>query len=228
MNLTILYEDACLVACLKPAGVLSESPGMPELAAQQTGAPVFAVHRLDRDAGGVMLFARDAKTAGLLCAMIRDGVPVKEYLAVVHGVPPEAGEWSDLLYHDPQRSKTFVVRRMRRGVREASLSFTRLACAQTEAGTFSLVRIRLHTGRTHQIRAQFASRQFPLAGDARYGGGKGGLALFSASLRLPHPVTGAPLRFAARPESAGAWALFPDGLYPDDLPLPAQRKESTQ
>lgn len=213
MSLTVLYDDGALFACVKPAGILSESPGMPERILAETGAAAHPAHRLDRDTAGVMLFARSAAAAARLGEIIRSGGAVKEYLAVVRGETAPAGEWRDLLYHDPRASKTYVVDRMRRGVREAALSFTRLAAADRDAGTFSLVRVRLHTGRTHQIRAQFAARRYPVAGDARYGGGKGAMALFSASITLPYPGAGDRLCLTARPEYAGFWAMFPEELY---------------
>jgi len=89
---------------------------------------------------------------------------VKEYLAMVHGTPPEAGNWEDLLWKDSAKNKVFVVKRERRGVKKARLEFTRLTQSDP-----SLVRIRLHTGRSHQIRVQFSSRGFPLVGDHKYG-----------------------------------------------------------
>ena len=220
-DFAILFEDVHLIVCVKPAGVLSESPGMPARIARYLApdAPpeklpyVGVVHRLDRDVGGVMVFAKNERAAAALSAMAADGRMEKEYVAVLCGAPPESGELFDLLYHDRARSKTFVVDRKRRGVKEASLSYRILARAETENGTRSLSAIRLHTGRTHQIRVQFGSRKWPVSGDPKYGGGKGKPALFSRRLAFPHPVTGEMLCRTALPERTGAWADFPEDAY---------------
>ena len=83
---------------------------------------------------------------------------------MVHGMPPETGDWTDLLFKDSSKNKVFVVKKERKGVKKARLEFRRLS-----SGEVSLVRIRLHTGRSHQIRVQFSSRGFPLVGDHKYG-----------------------------------------------------------
>ena len=106
-----------------------------------------------------------------------------------------------------------MVDRKRKGVKEASLSYRILARAQTEQGMRSLAAIRLHTGRTHQIRVQFGSRKFPVAGDPRYGGGKGSMALFSRRLSFFHPVSGERMSFAALPERIDAWSAFDTDVY---------------
>ena len=89
---------------------------------------------------------------------------IKEYVAMVHGTPPETGDWEDLLFKDSSKNKVFVVKKDRKGVKKARLEFRTL-----RPGAESLVRIRLHTGRSHQIRVQFSSRGFPLVGDHKYG-----------------------------------------------------------
>ena len=209
MSLEILYSDPHIVVCVKEAGVSSQSPGMPERIAQEIGGEVpLCVHRLDLDVAGVMVYARTPRAAAALTAQITAGTPEKVYRAVLRGAPPESGEWQDLLYHDPRRNKTFVVDRMRRGVREASLSYRVLARAESDGETFSLAEITLHTGRTHQIRVQSASRKFPVAGDGKYGGGKGKIALFSHSFTFDHPASGERMRFSALPHAEGVWALF--------------------
>jgi len=198
----IIYLDSHIAVCLKPAGITSQSPGMPERLAEEIGAaePLSAVHRLDRDVSGVMVYARTGEAAAALSAQITDGSMKKEYLAVLCGEPPESGELCDLLYHDPRTNKSFVTDRMRRGVREARLEYRIL---ERRDGR-SLARILLHTGRTHQIRVQFGSRKWPVAGDARYGGGKGKIALFSCALTFRHPATGEEMHFEA-PLPEGMW-----------------------
>ena len=119
------------------------------------------------------------------------------------GTPgPAAGTWEDLLYHDQRRNKTFVVTRQRKGVKAARLAYRVLA----SDGAQSLVEVRLFTGRTHQIRAQFASRRHPLTGDGRYGGGKApNLGLWSWKLTVPHPDTGAAMTFTCPPPAQQPW-----------------------
>ena len=202
----VLFQDHLLAVCLKPPGVLSQDgPGetLPALLRGQLGCEIFPVHRLDREAGGVMACAKTSRAAGALSAAMSRGEFRKEYLCIVRGCPEEAeGIYQDLLLHDKARNKSFVVRRMRGGVKEASLEYRVLA----ERDGLSLVRVRLHTGRTHQIRVQFASRGMPLLGDGRYGGGGGGMALWSCRLAFPHP-NGEPMDFWAPPEGA-VWTAF--------------------
>lgn len=202
----ILFQDESLAVCLKPPGILSQDgPGgsMPDLLREQLGCGVFPVHRLDREAGGVMVYAKTSRTAGALSAALARGDFRKEYLCVVRGCPAEReGSFRDLLLHDRTRNKSFVVQRMRGGVKEASLDYRVLA----EREGLSLVRVRLHTGRTHQIRVQFASRGLPLLGDGRYGGGGGELALWSAVLGFP-ARDGERRVFSAAPRGA-RWTMF--------------------
>lgn len=196
-RITVLWEDGEMLFALKPAGVASQSPGMPERLAEQLGIDtVYPVHRLDREASGVMVFAKTKRAAAALSAEIAEGRMEKEYLAVVTGAPAPSGEMRDLLYHDPRKNKSFVVTRARRGVREAVLTYEVIRTAEER----SLVRVRLETGRTHQIRVQFASRGFPLIGDARYGGGKGEMHLFSHRIAVRHPVTGETVTAEVNPE----------------------------
>ena len=209
----MLFEDKYLIVCLKPAGVLSEDGGMPELLAARCGAPrIFCVHRLDKAVSGVMVYAKDGKTAAKLSELVSSRAVTKEYLAVVPGKPEEeSGTLRDLLYHDAAKNKTFVVSRPRRGVKEAELAYETAATACAEGvGDVSLLRVTLHTGRSHQIRAQFASRKLPLLGDGRYGSAvrNCGIALQSHRLAFVHPVTGEALDFTAPVPEAWPWTLF--------------------
>jgi len=200
----ILFQDQLLAVCLKPPGVLSQDgPGgtLPALLREQLGCEIFPVHRLDREAGGVMVYAKTSRAAGTLSAAMSEFR--KEYLCIVRGRPEaEEGTYRDLLLHDKARNKSFVVHRMRGGVKEASLDYRLLA----EKDGASLVLVRLHTGRTHQIRVQFAGRGTPLLGDGKYGGGSGGMALWSCALAFPHP-SGERLAFRSLPEGA-VWEAF--------------------
>ena len=158
----IIFSNEDLVVCLKPVGLDSERQ-VPEKLKSSLGSEIFPVHRLDQNVGGVMVYARTKAAAGALSRAIQEGAMVKEYVAMVHGTPPESGDWSDLLFKDSSKNKVFVVKKERRGVKKARLEFTRLTEGET-----SLVRIRLHTGRSHQIRVQFASRGMPLVGERKY------------------------------------------------------------
>ena len=203
-----IYETDQLVVCVKPQGLPSQDePGgrsLPALLRAELGGEIYPVHRLDRAAGGVMVFARTREAAAFLSEAIRAGRMEKTYLAVLKGCPQQpSGRLEDLLYHDPRRNKTYVVQRLRRGVRTAALEYETLA----ETADAALVRIRLLTGRTHQIRVQFASRGMPLLGDRTYGGGKGRLALWCRSLTIPLP-DGSRRTFTREPPDEPPWSGF--------------------
>ena len=211
MEIEILFKDPHIVVCLKPSGVVSESGGMPALLSETLGGEFLCVHRLDRSVGGVMVYARTRQAAAALSSTIAAGGMEKEYLAVVQGAPEkEKGSMRDLLYHDTARNKSFVVTRPRRGVKEALLDYELLASKEYGSLTLSALRIALHTGRSHQIRVQFASRGMPLVGDGRYGSAIRGcpLALWSERLRFAHPVTGEEMCFSAAPPGGFPWDLF--------------------
>lgn len=159
----ILYSDKDLAVCVKPVGLDSEAE-MPAALKGALGGEIFPIHRLDKNVGGVIVYARTKQAAAALSKAVQEGSMVKEYVAMVHGTPPELGDWEDLLFKDSRKNKVFVVKRQRNGVKKARLEFKRLTAGET-----SLVRIRLHTGRSHQIRVQFSSRGFPLVGDHKYG-----------------------------------------------------------
>lgn len=178
----ILYQDRDIAVCVKPVGVDSEH-GVPAALREQLGGDFFPLHRLDQNVGGVMVYARNKTAAARLSAQIQNGSFRKEYIAMVHGMPPESGDWTDLLFKDSRKNKVFVVNKPRNGVKSARLEFTRLT-----QGECSLVRVCLHTGRSHQIRVQFASRGYPLVGDHKYGSRAKQTApmLFSCSLTFLH------------------------------------------
>lgn len=220
----VLYEDRHMLIVVKTAGVLAESKknggSLPELVSeylQNKGEDpaVFTVHRLDRDVGGLTALAKNSAAAGKISARIAAGEAVKEYLAVVHGVPEQTeATLTDLLFRDASKGKTYVVDRMRKGVREASLEYKLLQTVDSEGSRLSLVRIRLHTGRTHQIRVQFASRGLPLVGDGRYGSGDGGdrPALFAFHLCIRQPFKHKMAEAFALPPKIYPFSLFSDTL----------------
>ena len=211
----ILYADAAVAVVVKPAGVLSQGDAedaMPALLQKQLGGTIFPVHRLDQPTGGVMVYARTQDAAAKLSAQMQSEAFGKEYLAVLDGTPePVEGELHDLLFFDRQKGKCYAVRRKRAGVKDARLAYRVLA----QAEGLTLVRVRLFTGRTHQIRVQFSSRGWPLTGDGKYGSrnNRCAPALWSAELHFAHPVTGETLIFRSQPPEAYPWALFsPDSL----------------
>lgn len=211
----VLYQDKDLVVCRKAPGLLSEGEGpdsLVTLLSRQCGVPVYPVHRLDRGAAGLMVFARSQTSAATLSRAVQEKRLNKEYFALVSGVPtPAAGEMTDFLFKDSQKGKVFAVKRPRKGVREARLTYRTLWSGGAEP--VSLVRIRLDTGRTHQIRVQFSSRGMPLLGDGKYGSRvKGELALFSCALGFPHPVTGQRMEFFDKPRGA-PWDRVEEDAY---------------
>ncbi len=208
----ILYQNANILVCIKPARVLStdEPGGLPGLVREALGDPkadVRTVHRLDRVVSGVMVLARSANAASELSRQIREDQFRKEYLAVVHGRPenPE-GTLHDLLARDKARRMTFVAEAPGKGVQEAALSYRVLEYANG----MSLVRVRLHTGRTHQIRVQFSSRGMPLVGERKYAvwNDPCELALWSAKIGFYHPGTGEWVEFSKEPPAVFPWTEF--------------------
>ena len=192
----ILYSDKALAVCVKPVGLDSEQE-VPAALIQALGGEIFPIHRLDKNVGGVMVYARTRQAAAALSRAIQEGSMVKEYVALVHGTPPETGDWEDLLFKDSAKNKVFVVKKERKGVKKARLGYRVLT-----SGPDSLVRIRLHTGRSHQIRVQFASRGYPLAGDHKYGARDDLSAPMLFSCRVSFPWQGSLQSYEALPDWA--------------------------
>lgn len=207
----LIYKDSSLVVCVKPPRVLStdEPGGMPELVRAALGgdADVRTVHRLDRVVSGLMVLARGAKAASELSRQIREDEFEKRYIAAIHGDAGDGGTMTDLLYRDKARKMTFVTDKPGKGVQEAVLDYETLA----RADGMSKVKITLRTGRTHQIRCQFASRGCPIVGDRKYGtltDGDCDIALWSHELSFTHPETGERLHFSAEPPEVWPWTAF--------------------
>ena len=201
----ILFEDDSIVVCIKPVGIQSQNDStgkesMISLLCSHTNGEIYPLHRLDRDVGGVMVYAKTKAAAAFLSREIAEHNVRKEYLALVHGAPQEkSGEMRDLLFKDSRKNKSFMVDRMRKGVKEAVLSYKIIACDNE----LSVVKVLLHTGRTHQIRVQFASRKLPLVGDRKYGGRDDfkEIGLWSYLISFTHPKTKEKLIFKALPEN---------------------------
>ena len=190
----ILYEDSEIVVLVKPVGMDSEHDVPNAL-----GGELYPVHRLDKNVGGVMVYAKTKAAAAALSRQIQEGKMGKEYVAMVEGTPPAEGQWEDLLFKDSRKNKVFVVKRQRAGVKPAKLAYRLL-----QAGERSLVFVRLYTGRSHQIRVQFSSRGYPLVGDHKYGSRseEDSPMLFSCRLRFFHK--GREQVFSALPD----WAKY--------------------
>lgn len=211
----ILHCDEHLIFISKPQGLPSQHDPSGQsdaltLLAEQFGT-VYPVHRLDTPTGGVMVFGRTPKATAVLCAMVQDhDAFVKEYLAVLPMCPtfPE-GALCDRLFHDRRTNRAFVVDGNRKGTKEARLTY-RILCEADNGQT--LVHVRLHTGRTHQIRVQFASRGIPLIGDGKYGSRvkSAHLALWSYSISCAHPITKEAIRIISPPpKNESLWSQFP-------------------
>ena len=190
----ILFENRDLAVCVKPVGLDSEKE-LPDALGEQLGGEIYPLHRLDKNVAGVMVYARNKKAAAELSNIITKGEMVKEYVALVHGTPPDEGDWEDLLFKDSRKNKVFVVKRQRAGVKAARLTYRLL-----KAGEQSLVHIRLYTGRSHQIRVQFSSRGFPLVGDHKYGSRDEKKEPMLFSRRISFPYKGQDYVFEAKPD----------------------------
>ena len=189
----ILFSDQNIAVCVKPVGLDAEMD-VPKALKEALGGEVFPLHRLDKNVGGVMVYARTKAAAAVLSKAIQNGQMIKEYVAKVHGLPPESGDWTDLLFKDSRKNKVFVVKKARTGVKEARLQYRYLGDG--------LVHVRLYTGRSHQIRVQFANRGFPLVGDHKYGSRAEVTAPMLFSCRITFPFGGKTHSFTALPDWA--------------------------
>ncbi len=211
-----LYEDASMVVCVKKPGILSQpdalgTADMLSLLESQLGQKLFVVHRLDRNVGGVMVYARTKQSAARLSQFLQNKNTFrKDYLAICEGKALQEGALHDFLYKNAQEGKAYCVGKMRKGVKEALLEYRRIALSEEQDKAYSLLAVRLHTGRFHQIRVQFASRGLPLVGDGKYGSrdNRCQVALWAAHLAFSHPVTGNELHFISRPPTQYPWDVF--------------------
>lgn len=209
--MNILFADRTLVVCIKPAGVLStdEPGGLPDLLRVALGEEnIRTVHRLDQVVGGVMVLGRTKRAAGELSEQLREDHFGKEYLAVVSGIPErDEDTLRHFLHRDKKERITRVVPPETEESQEAILDYRLL---ETVDG-LSLLKIRLHTGRTHQIRCQLSHIGLPILGDRKYGSQTerpDGIALWSRKLSFTHPRTGEKLCFTHTPPEAYPWTAF--------------------
>ena len=203
-DIPVIFEDEDILVINKPVGILSEDSqkgekGILTLLQNESRKSLHLLHRLDREVGGVMVFAKNKKSASVLSTAIAEKRFYKTYLAITDGIPEnDEGVYKDLLFKDSKKNRSFVVNRMRKGVRDASLEYVVLKKSEKNA----LVRVLLHTGRTHQIRVQFASRKTPLTGDGRYGSKVRdcNIALHSHNIKFVHPTTKEWVEFTSNPD----------------------------
>ncbi len=212
-DLSVLYEDTDITVCIKPVGISSEDSttekGIIGLLSERAGKPLHLLHRLDRNVGGVMVFANNKKSAAALSKDIAEGKLKKEYLAVLDGIPEEkSATLKDFLFKDSRKNRSYVVNRIRKGVKDASLEYE----VKRETENKALVHIILHTGRTHQIRVQFSSRKLCLTGDIKYGSKDRTncqIALYSHKITFTHPTTKEEMIFCSEPDNqVYPWNLF--------------------
>ena len=189
----IIYQDKDIVVCNKPYGVSSQestAENMVSILKELCSSDIFPVHRLDTQTTGLMVYAKNDKSAALLSKQIQEKSFKKEYVCLCHGELEQSGEMVDFLYHDRVKNKSFVVKAKRNGAKEARLEYK--VVSEKYAGECRLfqVRVVLHTGRTHQIRVQFAARGCPLYGDGKYGAKDNAkIHLHSTYISFLHPIT---------------------------------------
>lgn len=200
--------------------VVNKAPGedsehdVPRLLAEalnKATTDFFCIHRLDKTAGGLLVYGKNKAAAAELTKQLQESTLKKTYLAIVPGVPEtQEGVLKDLLYKDKTKQKMFPVKRMRKGVKEAVLSFKVLSTKEWEGNVISLLEISLQTGRFHQIRCQFASRGLPLLGDGKYGSRikTKNLCLFCRSLSFYDSVEKTEVSFTADPPAEEPWTVF--------------------
>ena len=200
----LLYEDNNLVFCVKPVGMSSETD-LPIALKEQIGSDIFTLHRLDTPVGGVMVYAKNKLTAAKISRKIAEKSDFQKiYLTVCEGefeVPD--GSMEDLLFKDSSKNKSFVVKKERKGVKKASLDYRVIKSVKYGEKTLSLVEVALKTGRSHQIRVQFASRKHPLLGDGKYGSKINcPIALFS------HKIETCGIEMIKKPSDEFPWNVF--------------------
>lgn len=223
--LQILYEDPYIIVPVKPAGIEAQSSRSfePDMVSElrkhinklstrtstEAAEPyVGVIHRLDKPVGGVMVYAKTRKAAAVLSKQVRDGVLIKNYCAVLCGKPVDSvGKYTDFLKKDGKNNYSQIVDKSVDESKRAELSYKILETKVVDGQELSLAEIRLHTGRHHQIRVQFAGHGTPLLGDAKYGKSQqnrfrssSSLALWAAKLTFFHPETGEAMTFSAKPE----------------------------
>ncbi|MWC28095.1 RluA family pseudouridine synthase [Paenibacillus sp. MMS18-CY102] len=240
-RIPVLFEDNHLLVVVKPPGIPSQEDdsGDPDMLTllkadlkERHNKPgnVFLglVHRLDRPVGGAMVFAKTSKAASRLSETVRSRVFGKTYMAIVHGEPAQPyGTLKHYMRKDSKRNVSETFDRPVADAKEAILDYAVMG----HIGSLSLVAVKLHTGRSHQIRAQMAAIGCPLYGDAKYGApatagndkrhtSHGSVLLWSTSVSMPHPISKEMMTFRSTPDSSlTGWSRW----SADDLERAATR-----
>lgn len=253
MRSRILYEDKDIIVCHKPAGIATQTArvGQQDMVSEITAyltdqekgnslikgkkaagtSPyVGVIHRLDQPVEGILVFARNKAAAAKLSRQIAQGQMEKDYYAVVCGQDiPAGGELVNYLLKDGRTNLSKAVSKETAGAKEARLRFRTLQCKQAETAegcpySIALVKIRLQTGRHHQIRVQMSQAGLSLLGDHKYADetairisqqmGIRDIALCAGRLALIHPVTGKKKVFSIMPEGKG-FAYFRQEIETD-------------
>ncbi len=188
----ILYDDNEIIVCIKEKGILSQQgkscqKTMIDILSSECGCDIYPVHRLDKEVSGVMVYAKNSQAAANLSAQVSSREMEKHYIATTEKSDlSQEGVMEDLLYFDKGKNKSFVVKRERRGVKKAILEYKKIGSSDNTTTYL----VRLLTGRTHQIRVQFASRKYPLIGDRKYGSKiAADIGLVSCYVAFRHPKT---------------------------------------
>ena len=216
-KINIIYEDNHLLVIEKPINIPVQKDNtndidlvtlLKDYRKNHENKPGEAylglVHRLDRPVGGIMVFAKTSKAASRLSEQIRTNTFHKTYLAVVNNIPPKEGQFTDYLLKDEKNNISYVTTK-----EKGKLSKLKYTLLDTN-NNLSLIRINLLTGRSHQIRVQFSSRNYPLVGDSKYGDNPNNIniALFSESLSFTHPTTKKELTFTLNKPNRYPFNLF--------------------
>ena len=204
--MNIIYEDKYLIAVVKPVGIVSEGADgiedkVKEYLETKCETLTGLVNRLDYGVSGLILLAKTKESAKRLNKLVAQNQIKKEYLAVVHSAPKEnEGTFKDVLFKDSKSNKSYVVKTLRKGAKEAELDYVLLETIDAQKGKISLIKVQLKTGRTHQIRVQFSSRKMPLVGDGKYGGRDNcDIALYSYRMTFNHPFTNKTISIESMP-----------------------------
>lgn len=222
MSLKIIYEDNHVLIVIKPSKVPSQADKtgdkdmltiVKEYIKEKYNKPgdvyVGLVHRLDRMTSGLMVFAKTSKAASRISKTIREGDFKKEYTALVYGTfekEKRKGTLEDYLLKNEETNVSKVVKEGTKDSKQAILDYEVIEETLYNGYESSYIRVKLKTGRTHQIRVQFANIDHPIVGDIKYGKNiKGDLALFASKLTLFHPTKDEVLEFSVLPDNTGVW-----------------------
>jgi len=217
-EIKVVYEDNHVIVVIKPSGIPSQADKsgdvdmlslVKEYIKEKYNKPgavyLGLVHRLDRMTSGLMVFAKTSKAASRLSNSIREGDFKKEYLAAVNGELKNGGKLENYLYKDERTNISSVVNEAKKNAKLASLEYKVVGTTLYKEKIYTYVRIKLYTGRHHQIRVQFSHIAHPLFGDVKYGGIKGDLALIACNLKFIHPTKDEIMEFKYMPEKNGIW-----------------------